>query len=310
MAGDWLKVEISTLDKPEVIRIARILKIDRDAAFGKLVRLWAWFDSNSVDGVVDGVVDTDIDELVSAPGFSEACAKVGWLIIDIESETITLPRFDKHNGESAKKRTSKNARQARWRAGNTPAGKRSYIPSPIDVKVREIDKETCVYCGFNEKNKPPIGDYAGARIVLDHVIPVARGGENSIKNLVCACTVCNGFKGNKTPDECGLSLSFTTPERQKLTSTPASTPASTREEKRRDIPKGASPPDDSRKEIFSRGVRILGEKNRGLIGKAVKNIGEEKVAEVIGRMMAKPPVGDPVDYFAAATKPEERGFVC
>lgn len=117
MAGEWIKLEATTLDKPEVLRIARMLKIDRDAALGKLVRLWSWFDANSVDGVVDGVVDADVDRMCFCPGFAAACVAVCWLVVDEQAERITLPNFDRHNGETAKQRALKNRRQANWRAG-------------------------------------------------------------------------------------------------------------------------------------------------------------------------------------------------
>lgn len=78
---------------------------------------------------------------------------------------------------------------------------------------------------------------------------------------------------------------------------------------RAEPPSGAPVP-DPRKAIFDLGVSILGESKRGLIGKAVSQIGETKVAEVIAQMAAKPPVGDPSDYFAKATQKPKRGFVC
>lgn len=115
MAGEWIKVECSTPDKPEVFRAARRLGIDRDQVFGLLIRLWAWFDQNSVDGHVDGVTSTDVDGLVGLPGFCEAIRSVGWLEFDDDKEIITLPNFERHNGETAKKRALKNKRQERWR---------------------------------------------------------------------------------------------------------------------------------------------------------------------------------------------------
>lgn len=124
MAGEWIKIEAATADKPEVLRMARILKIDRDAVFGKLTRLWAWFDSNSVDGVVDGVVDADIDRLCHCDGFAAACSMVSWLVIDADAERMTIPNFDRHNGETAKQRAMKSRRQAKWRAG---------VDAPVDV---------------------------------------------------------------------------------------------------------------------------------------------------------------------------------
>jgi hypothetical protein len=52
---------------------------------------------------------------VRLEGFAASLEKVGWLTID--ENGISVPKFDRHNGESAKKRALKTERQARWRAG-------------------------------------------------------------------------------------------------------------------------------------------------------------------------------------------------
>jgi 5-methylcytosine-specific restriction endonuclease McrA len=46
----------------------------------------------------------------------------------------------------------------------------------------------CRYCG-------------GAQARWDHLIPLARGGTNTIDNLVPCCIACNKTKGNRTPDQ-------------------------------------------------------------------------------------------------------------
>lgn len=130
MALDWIKIQMSTPEKPEVIRMARKLGISRDDALGKLFRLWAWFDSNSVDGVVDGVVSTDVDALVGLDGFASVMGDVGWLKWNDEAETITMPNFDKHNGESAKKRGLKAQRQAKWRQN-----KDGHVDKSVDASM-------------------------------------------------------------------------------------------------------------------------------------------------------------------------------
>lgn len=149
MAGEWIKVEAATADKPEVLRMARLLKIDRDAVFGKLTRLWAWFDSNSVDGVVDGVVDADIDRICYCEGFAAACVAVGWLKYDADAERASLPNFERHNGETAKQRALKNRRQANWRksvdaAVDTPPSTKA---STREEKRREEEKHTPAKAG-------------------------------------------------------------------------------------------------------------------------------------------------------------------
>ena len=56
------------------------------------------------------------------------------------------------------------------------------------MAILHRDQFTCQYC--NE----PAGTW-------DHLTPQSRGGENTWLNLVAACTACNGFKANRTPDE-------------------------------------------------------------------------------------------------------------
>lgn len=120
MAGEWIKMELGTVSKPEVMRLSRILNTDIDFVIGKLIRLWIWFDRNSVDGHVDGLVDADVDGIVSLSGFAAALKQVGWLRdsgAKGSSDGLVIPNFSRHNGESAKKRALKNERQARWRKG-------------------------------------------------------------------------------------------------------------------------------------------------------------------------------------------------
>jgi hypothetical protein len=115
MAGDWIKVERATPEKPEVLRMARELCIDRDAVFGKVMLVWMWFDSNSCNGVVDGAVDADVDAVVRHQGFASLLRSVGWLKDAPRGIGLELPNFARHNGETAKKRALSNRRQAKWR---------------------------------------------------------------------------------------------------------------------------------------------------------------------------------------------------
>lgn len=114
MAGDWIKFEHVTPDKPEVINMSDILNIDQDAVVGKLVRIWIWADQNSVDGNALSVTDSFLDRLVFQIGFAKALRQVGWL--SGKNGKITLPQFERHNGETAKKRASTNRRVAKSRS--------------------------------------------------------------------------------------------------------------------------------------------------------------------------------------------------
>ncbi len=52
----------------------------------------------------------------------------------------------------------------------------------------------CQYCSGREQ------------LTVDHVMPKSRGGRHIWTNLVAACTRCNNKKGNRTPEEAGMSL--------------------------------------------------------------------------------------------------------
>ena len=54
------------------------------------------------------------------------------------------------------------------------------------------DRNMCAYCG-------------GYADTVDHVLPRCRGGGDSWFNLVAACRYCNGLKGDRTPQEAGMS---------------------------------------------------------------------------------------------------------
>jgi uncharacterized phage protein (TIGR02220 family) len=114
----------------------------RDEALGAVVRFWIWADSNTVDGVVDGVASQDVDAVLSCPGLCSALSMVGWLVIDKENERITIPKFTRHNGESAKKRALKNERQARWRDGLVDADVDADATTREEKRREEKNKRT------------------------------------------------------------------------------------------------------------------------------------------------------------------------
>jgi hypothetical protein len=102
MAGDWMKVELTLPDKPEVHYIASVLNLDPDAVLGKLLRVWRWFNENTVDGCANLATFATVDRLASAPGFAEAMHFAGWLKQD--GKTLIMPSFERHTSTSAKKR--------------------------------------------------------------------------------------------------------------------------------------------------------------------------------------------------------------
>ena len=102
MAGDWIKMRTDLHTHPKVVRMASALKADRLRIVGGLHSAWCLFDVHSVDGFLDGYSPDTLDDLIGFPGFSQAMIAVGWL--EYEGENLVMPRFDAHNGQSAKRR--------------------------------------------------------------------------------------------------------------------------------------------------------------------------------------------------------------
>lgn len=144
MAGDWIKVEHATPDKPEVYTMATILGIDPDAVVGKLVRFWTWCDQQSISGNALTVTDSVLDRITHQPGFSDALRKVAWL--EVRSGSLQVPRFDRHNGQTSKARAVCNRRVADHRNKcNTPSVTNvtpTALEKPLPEKRREEKSNT------------------------------------------------------------------------------------------------------------------------------------------------------------------------
>lgn len=102
MAGDWIKMRISLAEDPAVIAMAAVLGESEFTIVGRLHHLWGWADVQSRDGHARGVTDVWINRYVQRDGFAQAMIDVGWLIID--ESGVLFPKFDRHNGDSAKQR--------------------------------------------------------------------------------------------------------------------------------------------------------------------------------------------------------------
>ncbi len=59
------------------------------------------------------------------------------------------------------------------------------------------DKSICQYCGKR---------FPTSELSLDHVVPRTQGGNNSWKNIVCACANCHKHTGGRRPAEAGMKL--------------------------------------------------------------------------------------------------------
>lgn len=173
MAGDWIKFELATLDKPEVCQIADASDIDPDAAVGKLLRVWGWFDQQTENGNAPSVSKKLLDRLVGVNGFCECMKKVGWMADD--GESISLPHFDRHNGQTAKNRALTAKRVANHKVKINANSNAAIVSSalPKEEKRRE-DKD--------QEPLSPVGDDSQGKKVSYSTI-------QSAYNEICSPTL-------------------------------------------------------------------------------------------------------------------------
>ena len=69
-----------------------------------------------------------------------------------------------------------------------------YDYSDVDWAVYVRDRCKCVYCGFDGSRFEN-----WRQLSLDHIIPKANKGEDTLENLAVACRRCNDNKGDSDP---------------------------------------------------------------------------------------------------------------
>lgn len=163
MAGDWIKFELITLDKPEVCQLADLAGIDPDAVVGKLLRVWGWFDQHTEDGNAPSVSKKLLDRLVGVIGFCDFMIAVGWMAeVDTDGGSwVSLPNFGRHNGQTAKKRLLGAKRAAAHKVKASSSNAKTNAGSVTDASPKEEksrDKDQHNSTGASEPEVDEQGD--------------------------------------------------------------------------------------------------------------------------------------------------------
>lgn len=154
MAGDWIKFEVITSDKPEVFIIAEQLDIDPDAVVGKLLRVWAWFDAHSTQGNAPSVTKTLLDRITGVTNFCKALIDAGWMLDS--GGILTITNFTRHNGKTSKNRALARNRQQSFRknAEENPFESNASVTQGSSLEKRERREELSLSKGLIQNFKP------------------------------------------------------------------------------------------------------------------------------------------------------------
>ena len=67
----------------------------------------------------------------------------------------------------------------------------NYIPVELERRIRSTARNRCGYCLSPQH-------LVMARLEIEHIVPLSKGGSNEESNLWLACPICNRHKSDKT----------------------------------------------------------------------------------------------------------------
>lgn len=136
MAGDWIKMRTDLDDDPAVILISERTGLREAFVVGLLWKFWRWCDQQLLDGNAPCVTVAWLDRYVGVNGFAQAMIEAGWLDQNgFADKGFHVPNFERHNGQTAKKRAlaAKRAARHRHKESNAPSVTKS---APREEKRR------------------------------------------------------------------------------------------------------------------------------------------------------------------------------
>ncbi len=169
MAGDWIKLEKSTLTKPEVLAIAETLGVHRLHAFGLCVTFWSWCDDQLKSCHAASVTEKMIDNVIGVTGFADALISVGWL--RRREGSVEIPNFDRHMSASAKTRALSGKRQQKRRHENDVKNHDSVTVASRSERDKCVTREEKRREENKDKQQPSSSDDPEDEILLS--VPIA-----------------------------------------------------------------------------------------------------------------------------------------
>jgi len=117
MAGEWIKWVKGLTRRREIVAVAVKLGKDRRFIACLFMEMMEWADGETEDGHIAGATPGFVDDLVTLRGFFDAFEEQGWF--RATAQGITILNWERHNGDSAKRRAKNALSQHRRRTSVT-----------------------------------------------------------------------------------------------------------------------------------------------------------------------------------------------
>ena len=182
----WVRLDDQFADHPKVTGLSC-------EAFRLHITAMCWTSAQLTDGVVP----------------FQAMRRLGWFCDDPQtaaSELVESGAWDLHpDGYTIHDYLDYNPSREQVQKEREIAKRRTAMNTNPDLAkaVKERDGNYCRYCGTYVNWQDRKGERGGT---YDHVMPLSKGGDEDINNLVTCCRKCNLKKGAKTPEGAGMIL--------------------------------------------------------------------------------------------------------
>jgi hypothetical protein len=124
MSTNWIPVCKDTPNKPEILLLAKHLRIPKETAFALWFKLYAWADGQTADGWFPHMTLRDIAEAAEVPEpvcRTLASPDIHWLMeCGGDNPGVLIRNWGYHNGKCAKERLQAGRRMQRMRAKAAP----------------------------------------------------------------------------------------------------------------------------------------------------------------------------------------------
>lgn len=112
MAGEWFPLDADIGRKPETLELADRFDLEPATVVGRLAALWGWACVNCANGTERMTVRRMARLFGGDEDFWLAVEEVGWLVINFEAGTITIPAWERRFSGAAKERLRHRQRAA------------------------------------------------------------------------------------------------------------------------------------------------------------------------------------------------------
>ena len=138
MAGEWIPYDVCLATKPEVLELLDETGASADAVIGRLLQFWGWAALNAEGGTARMTIDRLGRMFGGDAHFWNWVEKVGWLAVDSESGTVSIPGWENRFSKTAKARALQQKRSADSRY-REPADGLASDPGRSSARTRTQD---------------------------------------------------------------------------------------------------------------------------------------------------------------------------